>query len=212
MIPYASWTGTKKNLDGLRAAGWRVITGPHIMCRNGWALPKWTDGSVAPYALDNGAWSAHQQERDFDVEAFEAAVEIAGRGADWIVAPDIVAGGLDSLRFTLDWLPRLENYRVLIAVQDGMTEDHIRQHIDQRVGIFVGGSTDWKLDTMCRWGALARQGGAYLHIGRVNTVRRIRLCQRSGADSFDGTSVTRFICNLPRLDNARRQTTIWGLV
>ena len=212
ITPYASWTGTRRNLDGLRAAGWRLLTGPHIMRGRREKLPKWTDGTIAPYALDNGAWTAHQQGTEFNSAAFEEAVSIAGGGADWIVAPDIVAGGLDSLLFTLEWLPRLEDYRVLIAVQDGMNEDHIRQHIGHRVGIFVGGSTDWKLDTMCKWGALAKHLGAYLHIGRVNTVRRIRLCQKAGANSFDGTSATRFVCTLPRLDSARRQTTIWGLL
>ena len=88
---------------------------------------------------------------------------------------------------------------------------NFRPHIDQRVGVFISGSTEWKLNTMCRWGALTKEKNAYLHVGRVNTVRRIRRCQQAGADSFDGTSVTRFICNLPKLDAARRQTTIWGM-
>ena len=211
MIPYASWTVTKRNLIGLRAAGWRLLTGPPIMRRNGWQLPKWADGTLAPFALDNGAWTAHQKNEPFNVAAFERAVNVAAKLADWIVLPDIVAGGLDSLAFSLDWMPHLEDHRVLIAVQDGMIEDDIRPHIDQRVGVFIGGSTEWKLDTMCRWGALTKEKNAYLHVGRVNTVRRIRRCQQAGADSFDGTSLTRFICNLPRLDAARRQTTIWGM-
>ena len=212
MIPYASWTGTKRNLNGLQSAGWRLLTGPPIMQRNGWQLPKWTDGTVAPYALDNGAWTAHQQGTEFDSEAFEHAVSIAGRGADWIVIPDIVAAGKESLQFSLSWLPKLELFRVLLAVQDGMDLEDIRPHLSDRVGIFVGGSTEWKLDTMCKWGELAKQVGCYLHIGRVNTCRRIRLCKKAGADSFDGTSATKFISTLPMLDHARRQTTIWELV
>ena len=216
MIGYASWTGTKKTLDALRAADWRLLTGPHIMGRGHkgrtFKLPLWTDGTVAPYAVDNGAWTAHQQGTSFDSEAFERCVALAGAGADWIVVPDIVEGGLDSLGFSLSWLPRLTDHRVLIAVQDGMEPADLEGLLSERVGIFIGGSTDWKIDTMPIWGRLARLVGCYLHVGRVNTVRRIRLCQRCGAHSFDGTSVTRFVCNLPRLDNARRQETIWGLV
>tara|TARA_R110002153_G_scaffold267938_1_gene432335 strand:+ start:170 stop:718 length:549 start_codon:yes stop_codon:yes gene_type:complete len=172
-------------------------------------LPRWTDGTIAPYALDNGAWTAHQQGTEFNSAAFEEAVSIAGAGADWIVAPDIVEGGMESLEFSLSWLSRLEAYSVLLAVQDGMTVSDIRPHLSGRVGIFVGGSTDWKIDSMCEWGQLAKAVDCYLHVGRVNTCRRIRLCQRAGADSFDGTSATKFISTLPMLDNARRQTTIW---
>lgn len=212
MIPYASWTGTRRNLDGLRAAGWRLLTGPHIMKGRREKLPKWTDGTVAPYALDNGAWTAHQQGTEFNSAAFEEAVSIAGAGADWVVVPDIVEGGMESLEFSLSWLSRLAAYPVLLAVQDGMTTEDIRPHLSDRIGIFVGGSTDWKIDTMCEWGQLAKDAGCYLHVGRVNTARRIRLCQRACADSFDGTSATRFICTLPGLDYARRQSTIWELM
>ncbi len=56
-----------------------------------------------------------------------------------------------------------------------------------------------------QWGALARETGCYLHVGRVNTAVRIRLCSAAGADSFDGTSPSRFACTLPLLDGARRQ-------
>ena len=45
-----------------------------------------------------------------------------------------------------------------------------------RVGIFVGGSTPFKLETMPAWGELAREIGCWLHVGRVNSGRRIRDC------------------------------------
>lgn len=61
------------------------------------------------------------------------------------------------------------------------------------------------------WGALARDTGCYLHVARVNTVRRVRLCDAAGADSFDGSSVTRFACNLPRLDFARRGRDLFAI-
>lgn len=46
----------------------------------------------------------------------------------------------------------------------------------------------------------------YLHVGRVNTKKRIRLCQEAGADSFDGSGVSRFSAHLPVLDSAVRQS------
>jgi len=97
MIAYASRTGTRRNLAALRYAGWRLLISAKGALR--------TEGMR--YALDNGAWSAHQAGEPFDARAFEQALMLLGEGADWIVIPDVVAGGLDSLRFSLDWLPRL---------------------------------------------------------------------------------------------------------
>ena len=79
MIGYASRTGTRRNLDALRRAGWRLMVSAR--------------GPLRPerfgYALDNGAWTAFQRGEPFDVPAFDRAVALLGPGADWIVLPDI---------------------------------------------------------------------------------------------------------------------------
>jgi len=201
VIAYAAHTGTRRNLAALADAGWSLLLSP--------GKPK--DRRFA-WALDNGAWGAFQRGEAFDVAAFERHVSDHGDGAEFVVVPDIVAGGLASLAMSLDWLPRLAGvaHRRLLAVQDGMSAADIAPHLNPTVGVFVGGSTEWKLATMRAWGQLARRHGAYLHVGRVNTIRRIRLCQDAGADSFDGTSATRFACTLPKLDQARRQTNLFG--
>lgn len=198
---YAAHTGTRRNLAALSGAGWGLLLSP--------GKPR--DPRFI-HALDNGAWGAFQRSEPFDVAAFEKHVGAHGDGAEFVVVPDIVAGGLDSLRVSLDWLPRLAGVakRRLIAVQDGMSSADVAPHLSPTAGVFVGGSTEWKLATMRAWGQLARKHGAYLHVGRVNTIRRIRLCQDAGADSFDGTSATRFSCTLPKLDQARRQTNLFG--
>jgi hypothetical protein len=164
-----------------------------------------------PYALDNGAWTAFQRNEPFDVQAFEKAVTWGAHAADWLVLPDIVAGGLSSLKYSMTWAPRLAGVcPLLIAVQDGMKAEDVSPLIGPGLGIALGGSTTWKEKTMRHWGALAKRRRAYFHVLRVNTVRRIRLCQDAQAHSFDGSSVSRFACNLPRLDHARRQVSIFG--
>jgi hypothetical protein len=164
-----------------------------------------------PYALDNGAWTAHKRGEPFDVPAFERAVEWGAAGADWLILPDAVGAGLDSLRMSLRWAPRLAGLcPLLLAVQDGMTVADVRPFVGRDIGIAVGGSTEWKEKTAREWGRLATESGAYLHILRVNTVRRIRICQDARADSFDGSSVSRFVSTLAPLDAARRQTSIFG--
>ena len=202
MIAYASRTGTKRNLAALRAADWRLLVSARGVLRH----------EGFPYALDNGAWTAHTHDEPFDVPAFTKAVDLLGNDADFVVIPDIVGGGIDSLRYSLSWLPRLRRLPgpQLLAVQDGMTPEDVRPYIGTRIGIAVGGTTEWKIETMRQWGALARESACWLHILRVNSARRIRLCQDAGATSFDGSGPSRFAKALPRLDNARRQMPLWS--
>lgn len=201
MIAYAGNTGTRRNLDALAAAGWRIILTPH---------KRRSPPAGFRYALDNGAWSAYQQGHPLDLVAFADAVDRLGAQADWVVAPDIVAGGERSLDLSASWLPRLRQLPlVLIAVQDGMTPAMLAPLVGPRVGIFLGGSTDWKLATMPVWGAFASARGLYFHVARVNTRRRIRLAHWAGASSIDGTSATRYAVTLPMLDDARRQANLF---
>ena len=196
-MAYASRTGTKRNLRGLREAGWRLMVSAKGVLR--------TEGFS--YSLDNGAWTAFQQGQPFDFPAFERAVDMLGAAADFVVAPDIVCGGLASLECSLEWLPELAGRcpLVLIAVQDGMTAADIRPHLSSTVGIFVGGSTEFKEQSLPMWGRLRVETSSYLHVGRVNSRRRIRLCALAGADSFDGSSASRYAVELPKLDAEVKQ-------
>lgn len=205
IFSYASRTGSGKTLRALREHSWRLLvsaTGVHR-----------TEGF--PYAVDNGAWTAFNQKRPFNEALFSSVLKKLGRGADWVVVPDIVEGGLKSLEFSLRWLPRVasESRRQLVAVQDGMSPGDVECLLSPTVGLFVGGSTDWKLGTMRSWGELAAKRQCWLHIGRVNSERRIALCAAAGAHSFDGTSATKFSVNIPRLTRARRRhsCTDWSL-
>lgn len=156
MIPYASNTGTKRNLAALREANWRLM----ISARGDLV----TRGFK--YALDNGAWTAFQEGKPFDVPAFEKAVALIGKGADFIVAPDIVMGGLESLQASLPWLPRLEplGVPVLVPVQNGMEDNDLRQLLSPQVGIFCRGGT--RPGRSRRWDA----GRAWrMHTGRSAT-------------------------------------------
>lgn len=205
MIGYASRTGTRRNLALLRDHGWRLIVS--------------SEGSWRPegfrFGIDNGAWTAFQQARPWNEGKFVGLCEELARvpDCDWIVAPDIVTGGLSSLARTEAWLPKLERYGkpVLIAVQDGITPSDVRGLVGPETGVFLGGSTEWKLATMRQWGEFCKEEAAcYFHVGRVNSRRRISSCQSARADSFDGTSATRYAVTLAALDGARRQLAIEG--
>lgn len=88
MISYATGTGTRRNMEAMKAHGWRLLVNalePRLPPK-GWR-----------YALDNGAWSAFTRKQPFDDEAFVRALERFGAAADWTVCPDIVEGGVESL-------------------------------------------------------------------------------------------------------------------
>lgn len=116
-----------------------------------------------------------------------------------------------SLDFSMRWMSRVIDrcQRALLPVQDGMNTADVRQLIGPRLGLFVGGSTEWKLDTLCQWGSLGRETGIWVHVGRVNSVRRIRMCEWAGVTSFDGSGPSRYSVVLPRLDDARRQLSMF---
>ncbi len=205
MISYASNTQGIRNLTALSNANWRILLGPDKRHCN---PPK---AFRFRFAIDNGAWPCFKQNLPFDSEAFQSVVDTHGSAADFVVIPDVVADGERSLAFSKLWFDRLKHLRlILLPVQDGMRPDDIGAILERypNMGIFLGGSTDWKLKTMYGWGMVAHAFRRYYHIGRVNTVRRIRLCAEAGADSIDGTSATMFSCTIPKLDNALRQPSL----
>ena len=92
---------------------------------------------------------------------------------DFVVIPDIVAGGLASLEWSAFWRDTVpEEFRAYLAVQDGMTAADVVPHLTRYHGIFVGGSLHWKLATGAVWAELARRHGLGCHIGRVGTAAR----------------------------------------
>lgn len=198
MICYASRTGTRRNLATLRSHGWRLLVSRAGVWR--------TEGFA--YCADNGAWSDHLAKRPFDEAQFGKFAPLFGPGADFIVAPDIIAGGTASLALSARWIEPLRQMGcklVLLSLQDGMDPSHIASVLRPGVGLFLGGSTAWKLATMQQWGEFAHRCGVYYHVARVNTAKRMRLAHASGAHSVDGSSGSRFAISVPPLDRARRQ-------
>lgn len=141
-----------------------------------------------------------------DLALFVVALFKLGRDADWVALPDIVAGGKRSLGLSLAWMRIVLNLteRALIPVQDGMVVDDVRPFLGPNVGVFVGGdpATNWKEETTPAWAQACRAAGAWCHVGRVNSQRRINICAAAGADSVDGTSATKYSVELPKLHRA----------
>lgn len=115
-------------------------------------------------------------------------------------APDVIGDAAATLERSLPWLPKIREigYPAAFVGQDGLEElDVPWSEFD---AFFIGGSTEWKLSEAARdLGVQARDRGKWVHMGRVNSRRRLFYADPF-CDSVDGT----YLCfgpktNLPKL-------------
>jgi hypothetical protein len=115
-----------------------------------------------------------------------------GMRPDFVVVPDIVAGGEASLAWSATWRPFVApDVQAYLVVQDGMTTARVgawlTEQPDPYHGMFVGGRLEWKLETGAAWVAFAHERGMKCHIGRCGPPDRVRWARAIGADSIDSS-------------------------
>lgn len=185
MIGYHPACSFPSSNQALKEAGWKVLISPRSLD----SKLKVSEGRAI--ALDNGAWSCHQKGKTLDIDTFLRMLYRLHERAEWYVLPDIVEGGFASLKLSLYWLNELDWAKAepMLAVQDGIMPEDLD---NLPINIFVGGSTQWKEQTMGIWADYAHSHGKLCHVGRVNSRRRLELCHASKVDSFDGSGPVRF--------------------
>jgi hypothetical protein len=98
-----------------------------------------------------------------------------------------------TLELSRKWfLPIRElGYKVALVSQDGWDEIADEIPWDEFDAVFIGGSDAHKLGSEgARVIAQAKAHGKWVHVGRVNSAKRMRIVEALGADSADGTYVT----------------------
>lgn len=136
------------------------------------------------WAADNAAFGGR-----FDPAAFGRMLARYDYARSWClfaVAPDVVGDAVQTLEMFRPWSVRIRSlgYRVAYVAQDGAE----LYGLPDADALFIGGSTEWKLSGEA--GAMiqrARARGMWVHMGRVNSRKRIAHAQRWGCDSVDGT-------------------------
>lgn len=105
-------------------------------------------------------------------------------------APDVVGNARATWERSKEVLPQIRalGYPAALVAQDGIEGERIDW--DAFDCLFIGGSTDWKLSTNTHW--LCReaiQQGKWVHMGRVNSFRRLIQARFAGCHSCDGTQL-----------------------
>jgi hypothetical protein len=102
------------------------------------------------------------------------------------VVPDVVADAAATRTLGKRWLPFCRQLApAFLAIQDGMRPEEAVEITAGFDGVFIGGSTSWKLSTGGAWARAAHAIGLPVHIGRVGSGKRIAWARRIGADSID---------------------------
>lgn len=169
-----------------------------------------------PWAADNDAFVPPDIARELGAAAFDDLKQrrflamldvLAGLpGCLFVTVPDVVCDASETLRLFERWHERVADARLPLGfvLQNGVEDTGVPW---ERIGaVFVGGDDVFKLGATAA--ALAREAharGKWVHWGRVNSRKRMKLCMQSGAcDSMDGSSWPRFRHTL--LDKGLRWT------
>lgn len=106
------------------------------------------------------------------------------------VAPDVVGDAWRTHIRSFPWFQRIRGlgYPVAYVAQNGLELHPVPWHDFD--ALFIGGDTAWKLGPHARaLVAEAKRRGKWVHMGRVNSARRLRYADTIGCDSADGTYI-----------------------
>jgi len=156
-----------------------------------------------PWFLDNGAYKMHSAGGPIEWTAFTDALRHLKYWPqpEFIVVPDIVAGGWESLKLSLHWRHILadtsglasreyfgtDGVNLYLAVQDGMDPFLMQSAISLFNGLFVGGTREWKWRTLSDWCAVGRETSVPVHVGRCGTLRGVAEAKMYNVDSIDSS-------------------------
>lgn len=141
------------------------------------------------WAADNDAFNGFHEQRYLDMLDKLEGVP----GCLFVTCPDVVGDADATFTLYLKWSRQILGRKLPLGyvAQDGATIDTLPWNGIS--ALFVGGSTEFKLSDDARLLVKeAQQRGLWVHMGRVNTWRRIEYANAIGCDSVDGTSLSMF--------------------
>jgi len=173
-----SVTGVKHHLDAGRIGFLKSpTTGDAI--RSGWV-----------WAADNGCFGKNYIGDERWMRWLSGFSDDEKERCLFATAPDVVGDAAATLARSIPWLPEIRKagYKAAFVAQDGLTIDTTPWDLIDV--LFIGGTTAWKLSESAY--SLIREAKArrkFVHVGRVNSQKRLSAMAYIGADSADGTFI-----------------------
>jgi hypothetical protein len=141
-----------------------------------------------PWAADNAAFSNFKEEK-----FIKMLDKIKGSNPLFVTAPDVVADAEQTISLFEKWQPIIKSYglKAAFVLQDGQESLPVPwKGID---AVFIGGTTEWKLGRHAyNLVKEAKKRGIWVHMGRVNSNKRLEYARDIGCDSVDGTGYSMF--------------------
>lgn len=151
------------------------------------------------WCADNGCFSSRFEESHW--WAFLKRNAAYADSCKFAVAPDVVGDAAATIARSAPWMPKIRalGYPVAFVGQDGLED--LAVPWGDFDAFFIGGSTEWKLGSAAAdLARAARKRGKWVHMGRVNSKKRITYADSIGCHSADGTFLTFGpTVNLPKL-------------
>ena len=141
-----------------------------------------------PWGIDNGAFARFEEKAFLSLLKRE---EHHKANCLFVTAPDVVASARRTLEVFERWKGRLATWPIALAIQDGQQDLEIPW--DDIAAVFIGGSTEFKLSPAAGHVIKAAKiMGKWAHVGRINDPDRFAYFEELGADSCDGTGISRY--------------------
>lgn len=140
------------------------------------------------WAADNAAFNGFNEER-----FIKMLEKIEGTNCIFVPCPDRVGDSVVTLKLFHVWRPIIKKYNLPVAIvlQDGASVTSIPYHMVDAV--FIGGTTEFKLGEDVRQIVKrAKEYGKWVHMGRVNSNKRLKYAHSIGCDSVDGSGYSMF--------------------
>ena len=143
-----------------------------------------------PVAADNGCFNGFNSNKFVRMLNVYREAEVK---LEWVTVPDVVGNAEQTFKQWGRWhkVVLAFGFRPCLVLQDGCTWHDLEAL--KPPSVFVGGSTRWKLGIDARkcvkW---ARELDKPAHMGRVNSLKRIRYAVQIGCTSCDGSGFSKW--------------------
>ena len=167
-------------VDGLAARALAVSHGIGFIAQPRSYGPRWC-AAYPCHALDNGCFRSSWAETPW----LRWLDRFPRDGCLFAVVPDVVGDAAATLERWDRYADRVAamGFRRAFVLQNGQE----RHEVPPAEAVFIGGDTAWKLGEWAAWFTMhAAHRGQWVHMGRANSLRRLRRAAEMHCRSADG--------------------------